>query len=312
MDRGRSPVGRLPRSAGRSGYLSSCNGSGAAGAGEFIWPLAGSQARIRGDLGAAGLAALADRVTAVAGRPSMDPPAGYVVTSTGRYREAAVHEAGYGSVAVAEQDALGDGWVHTGLVDGGGFEDALYAAGARAAPAVGGHPAVLAGVREGSALLCWPGAWVAVPARQVFDLGVSGEHRNGPRARCCSRSRRRASGRRCVPAGTSRWRRRGRRRCGARHGGSSCRSVRRTSARPDSARMPTRTSMKVDLKDHFHIEVLRRCYAAVWQLARLRRSRRDGQLLNVLGQLLGMAHGPATYRRGLPIPSCGLQLSGGM
>ncbi|MFG3700844.1 hypothetical protein ACGF5C_23455 [Micromonospora sp. NPDC047620] len=123
--------------------------------GELTWPLAGSQARIRGDLGAAGLAALADRVTVVAGRPRLNPPAGYVVTSTGPYRAAAVHEAGYGSAAAAEQGALGDGWVHTGLVDGGGFEDALYAARARTAPAVGGHPAVLAGVREGAALLCW-------------------------------------------------------------------------------------------------------------------------------------------------------------
>ncbi|AYF30017.1 hypothetical protein CSH63_21630 [Micromonospora tulbaghiae] len=123
--------------------------------GELTWPLAGSQAQIRGDVGAAGLAALADRVTVVGGRPRLDPPAGYVVTFTGPYRAAGVHEAGYGSAAAAEQDALGDGWVHTRLVDGGGFEDALYAAGARAAPAVGGHPAVLAGVREGSSLLCW-------------------------------------------------------------------------------------------------------------------------------------------------------------
>lgn len=122
---------------------------------EFMWPLAGSQARIRGDLGAAGLAVLAERVTAVAGRPRLDPPTGYIVTYTGPYRAVAVQEAGYGSAAVAEQDALGKSWVHTGLADGGGFEDALYAAGAQAAPAVGGHPAVFAGVREGAALLCW-------------------------------------------------------------------------------------------------------------------------------------------------------------
>jgi hypothetical protein len=133
-------------------------------AGAVSWELAGARAQIRGDLAAADLTALARRASVVSGKPRLDPPPGYVVVFAGPYRAPVVQEAGYSSAAAGEQAALGAGWIHTGLAEGGGFEDALYAAGARSAGSINNHPAVLSGVREGDGLL----SWELAPGRVAF------------------------------------------------------------------------------------------------------------------------------------------------
>jgi hypothetical protein len=133
-------------------------------AGAVVWELAGARAQIRGDLPAADLAALVRRVSVVSGKPRLDPPPGYVVVFTGPYRAPVVQEAGYDSAAAGEQATLGASWIHTGLAGGGGFEDALYAAGARSAGGINNHPAVLSGVREGEGML----SWELAPGRVAF------------------------------------------------------------------------------------------------------------------------------------------------
>jgi hypothetical protein len=132
--------------------------------GAVIWGLAGATARIRGDLAAADLNVLARRVSVSSGKPQLVPPPGYVVVFTGPYRAPVIQEAGYGSAAAGEEAALGASWIHTGLVEGGGFEDALYAAGARPAAAVNNQASMLSGVREGDGLL----SWELAPGRVAF------------------------------------------------------------------------------------------------------------------------------------------------
>jgi hypothetical protein len=93
------------------------------------------------------------------------------VVFTGPYRSPVIQEAGYGSAAAGEEAALGAGWIHTGVVEGGGFEDALYAARARSAGAVNNQAAALSGVREGDGLL----SWELAPGRVAF-VAYGGGH----------------------------------------------------------------------------------------------------------------------------------------
>lgn len=168
------PVGAVTagRSVGVDGVL------GKAESGMVIWPVAGAHARIRGDLSEAELIAIAARTSVVAGRPTVHLPAGYAVVSTGPYRPPTIHEVRYGSAAVGEQEALGDGLTYTGVTSGGGFEDQLYAALASNGGLVNGSPAVVSHVFGGNATLAWettPGvvAYVGYSGSLLDDKAIA-------------------------------------------------------------------------------------------------------------------------------------------
>ncbi|HEX5543204.1 MAG TPA: hypothetical protein VFX60_16875 [Micromonospora sp.] len=120
-----------------------------------IWPLDRAYARIRGDLSEAELIAIAARTTVVAGRPAVQPPAGYAVAFTGPYRPLTIHQVRYASTAVGEQAVLGEGLTYTGVTSGGGFEDQLYAVHTDNGGLVNGKPAVVSPVFGGNATLAW-------------------------------------------------------------------------------------------------------------------------------------------------------------
>jgi hypothetical protein len=145
------PVGAP--TAGRSVGIDGVPGK--AESGMVIWPVAGGYARIRGDLGEADLIAIAARTTVIIGRPTVNPPAGYTVVATGPYRPPTIHELRYGSAAVGEQAALGDGLTYTGVTSGGGFEDQLYAVSTDNGGLVNDTPAVVSPVFGGNATLAW-------------------------------------------------------------------------------------------------------------------------------------------------------------
>jgi hypothetical protein len=75
--------------------------------------------------------------------------------ATGPYRPPTIHELRYGSTAVGEQAALGDGLTYTGVTSGGGFEDQLYAVPTDNGGLVNGKPAVVSPVCGGNATLAW-------------------------------------------------------------------------------------------------------------------------------------------------------------
>ncbi|HEX5597308.1 MAG TPA: hypothetical protein VFX61_15020 [Micromonosporaceae bacterium] len=143
-----------------------------------IWPLAGAHARIRGDLGEAELIAIAARTTVVAGRPAVQPPAGYAVAFTGPYRPPTIHQVRYATAAVGEQAALGDGLFYTGVTSGGGFEDRLYAVHTDNGGLVNGKPAVVSSVFDGNGALAWeptPGvvAYVGYSGAELDDAAIA-------------------------------------------------------------------------------------------------------------------------------------------
>jgi len=129
--------------------------SGISGPGFILWPLGNGSARIRGDLPQADLVHLAELTTVVAGQPQVRPPAGFRVIASLPSRLPLVHEIWYGSSGLGVGPALGDGLTYTALTSGGGFEDALYAAGATPAGTVHGEPAVLSSVQGGNGTLAW-------------------------------------------------------------------------------------------------------------------------------------------------------------
>ena len=129
--------------------------TGIAGRGFILWPLGNGHARIRGDLPAADLLRIAELTTVAAGRPHVRPPEGFRVIAVGPSRLPLIHEIRYGSNELALGLALGDGLTYTGLTSGGGFEDALYAAGATPAGIVQGVPAVVSSVQGGNGTLAW-------------------------------------------------------------------------------------------------------------------------------------------------------------
>ncbi|XVU29502.1 hypothetical protein ACQPZJ_21235 [Actinoplanes sp. CA-054009] len=103
--------------------------SSATARGVVVKALGGEHVRVRGDLPAADLRALADRVRLSGGRPVVTPPAGLSVVASGTYRPASVHEVRYGTAELGEQDVLGGGLTFTGVAAAGGYEDHLYATG---------------------------------------------------------------------------------------------------------------------------------------------------------------------------------------
>jgi hypothetical protein len=101
----------------------------AAGRGKVVKRLGDAYARVRGDLPAADLEAIAGRITISGGQPAVRPPAGLVVVASGTYRPLSIREVRYGSAEVGEQESLGNGLTFTGVAAAGGYEDALYAGG---------------------------------------------------------------------------------------------------------------------------------------------------------------------------------------
>lgn len=153
-----------------------------------VWPLAGSHARIRGDLTERELRAVAAGTTVVAGRPVVRPPAGLAVVTTGPYRSPVIHELRYGSSELGEGAVLGGGLTYTGVTSGGGFEDQLYATRGTGAGTVDGRPAVVSAVLGGNATLAWepsPGlvAYVGYSGAPVDDRAVAALRRLAGQAR---------------------------------------------------------------------------------------------------------------------------------
>lgn len=162
--------------------------TGMAASGMVVWPVAGAYARIRGDLDEAELVAIAARTSVVAVRPVVRPPVGYVVVSSGPYRSPTIHETRYGSTAVGEQAALGNGLTFTGVASGGGVEDQLYAVHADSGGLVHDRPAVVSSVFGGNATLAWepmPGlvAYVGYSGSQLDDRAIAALQRLAGRAR---------------------------------------------------------------------------------------------------------------------------------
>jgi hypothetical protein len=162
--------------------------AGKAGPGTVTWPVAGAFARVRGDLPQPVLIVIGTGTTIVAGRPAVNPPAGYTVAGSGPYRSPAVHEIRYGSTDLGEQDALGGGLTYTGVYRGGGFEDQLYATTVEDGGEVAGRPAVMSPVFGGNGTLAWepaPGvvAYVGYSGAALDDRAVAALRRLAQRTR---------------------------------------------------------------------------------------------------------------------------------
>lgn len=123
--------------------------------GEIVWPLAGSYARVRGDLPRARLVAIATRTAVSSGHPEVRAPSGFSVVSTGPARPHVLREARYGSDEVGESGELSSGLTFTGVARCGGIEDRLYAVDTRPAGSVEGKPAVVTSGLVGNAVLAW-------------------------------------------------------------------------------------------------------------------------------------------------------------
>lgn len=143
--------------------------AGSSAAKMVVWPIAGAYARVRGDLGEPELLRVAEGTTVVDGKPLVRRVDGLVVISVGPYRPPSIHEMRYGSSAVGEAEALGDGLAYTGVVTGGGFEDQLYARQTSPGGTVHCRGAIVSTVRGGNATL----AWEPLPGTVAY-VGYSG------------------------------------------------------------------------------------------------------------------------------------------
>lgn len=123
--------------------------------GEIVWPLAGSYARVRGDLPKPRLVSIATTTRAVSGRPEVRAPSGFSVVSTGAARPHVLREARYGSDEVGEEGELSNGLTFTGVARCGGVEDRLYAVDTQPAGTVRGKRAVVTSGITGNAVLAW-------------------------------------------------------------------------------------------------------------------------------------------------------------
>ncbi|AVV47113.1 hypothetical protein C6376_43115 [Streptomyces sp. P3] len=173
--------------------------SGRALAREVVWPVAGSYARVRGDLPRSELIAVAAATRVESGRPHVDAPRGLSVAATGTLWPAQVNEARYRSHATGETDELSGGLTFTGVARCGGFEDALYAGGARPAGTVQGRPAVVTSAFGGNGALAWepaPGvvAYVGYSGAQLDRGAVDALRRLAARTRLVSPAQWRSTG----------------------------------------------------------------------------------------------------------------------
>ncbi|WP_159104154.1 hypothetical protein [Streptomyces sp. CdTB01] len=150
--------------------------------GEIVWPLAGSYARVRGDLTRSQLVGIATATTVTSGRPEVRAPSGFSVVSTGAARPHVVREARYGSGEVGEAGELSSGLTFTGVARCGGIEDRLYAVDTQPAGTVHGKPAVVTSGITGNAVLAWepePGlaAYVGYSGAALDRGAVAALHR---------------------------------------------------------------------------------------------------------------------------------------
>jgi hypothetical protein len=135
----------------------------------LVWPLAGSHARIVGDLGQEKLADLAERVTVRAGKPQLSAPAGFTVSAAITYRAPVIHEMRYSTVELGQVDRLGTSLVYTGAMSGGTFESDAFQVHATPAGLVRGRPAIGYEIPGRRAAL----AWEPSPGRVLY-IGISG------------------------------------------------------------------------------------------------------------------------------------------
>jgi hypothetical protein len=118
------------------------------------WPLGESHARVRGDLPARDLLAVAEATTLESGRPHVRAPRGLAVVASGPYRSRILRDARYGGVGPPVLAQFLGGLVYTTVCDGAGFEDQLYGRG-RPGGTVHGSPAVFSRVGGGNETLAW-------------------------------------------------------------------------------------------------------------------------------------------------------------
>lgn len=159
--------------------------------GEIVWSLAGSYARVRGDLPRSQLVAVATATTVASGRPEVRAPSGFSVVSTGSTRTHVLREARYGSDEVGESQELSSGLTFTGVTRCGGIEDWLYTVDTRPAGTVRGKPAVVSSGLGGNAVLAWepePGivAYVGYSGAALGDGAVAALRRIAERTRLLS------------------------------------------------------------------------------------------------------------------------------
>jgi hypothetical protein len=177
------PAGGLP--------IEVAGATGMATAGSVTWPLAGSYARIRGDLDRAELVAIASATVVRRGRPQVRPSGAYDVVWTGPYRAPVIHEIRYGSDELGEAATLG-GMTYTGITSGAaGFEDQLYLQASVPGGWVGGARAVVSGVAGGNGTLAWevrPGmvAYIGYSGGMLDDESIKALQRLAGRARYLS------------------------------------------------------------------------------------------------------------------------------
>jgi hypothetical protein len=146
------------------------------------WPVAGAYAQVRGDLGDADLLAVAEATSVVDHHPTVSPPTGLRVVTSGPYRSPSLHEVRYDAAVVGEREVLTGALVYTGVTSGGGFEDRLFATDVGQDGPVDGFPAVLSQVGGGNATLAWepePGVvvYVGYSGPQLSDTTIAALNR---------------------------------------------------------------------------------------------------------------------------------------
>jgi len=143
---------------------------GTAVAGGFVWPLAGTYARIRSDLPPPDVVRLALATTVVNAEPAIHPVSGYRIALAAPYRSGSIHEIRYHASQLGSGAAGLRGLIYTGLLTaGGGFEDRLYARSATDAGPVHGRPALATVTIGGNDVV----AWEVTPGTIAY-LGYSG------------------------------------------------------------------------------------------------------------------------------------------
>jgi hypothetical protein len=145
-----SAIVTFPVAAATLGEPVSVLGATGLTAGSTItWPIGGAWARVRGDLAHDQLLALAVATTVVGGRPSVTAVDDLDVAPARPYRASDVNEVRlYNASTVL-------GFVYTGVLRAGFFEDLLLAQPDRRAITVHGHRAVVSDIEGGNATLAW-------------------------------------------------------------------------------------------------------------------------------------------------------------
>ena len=140
-----------------------------------VWPIGDSYAQVRGDVKESELVRIAVATHVAAGRPVVDPLIGYAIGVVAPYRAVDVHEVRY-----EPDSALADtlGFVYTGVLAGGGFEDQLFQTRRRTGYSAAGHAAVASPVNGGNGTLAWeqsPGviAYVGYSGRELNDTSIA-------------------------------------------------------------------------------------------------------------------------------------------